>query len=88
MSRIYTVRNKNSGALVRYVRAHNLNSAVRAVADEQFTAKASTTEELYQAAIAEKFEVLDALKPTQTDIDDDEPAPVPPALANSRMQVA
>lgn len=68
--RIYTVRNKTSGELVRYVRAHTLNSAVRAVAGEQFTAAPSSTEELFQATKTAQLDVLDAVAPEQSDIDD------------------
>ena len=67
MSRIYTVRNKTSGKLVRYVRAHTLASAIRAVAGEHFDAAAASTEEIFQASKAGVFDVLDALAPEQLD---------------------
>jgi hypothetical protein len=70
MSRIYTVRNKGSAKLVRYVRAANLNSAIRAVAAENFTASAATTEEIFQASKSGTFDVLDALAPEQADIEE------------------
>lgn len=62
MSRIYTVKQRAAGHLVRYVRAHTLNGAVRAVADDLFEATATTTEELFQAAKEGTFVVLDALE--------------------------
>ena len=74
MSRIYTVRNKTSGKC-RYVRAQTLASAIRAVAQENFTAKAASTEEIYQASVDGSFTVLDALAPEQIDIEDTEPRP-------------
>jgi hypothetical protein len=80
MSRIYTVRTKD-GRIVRYVRANTLNAAVRAVAEEMYAAKASTTDEVYQAML-KNVDVLDAIAPAQVDIDelidefDPGPAPV------------
>jgi hypothetical protein len=68
--RIYTVRNKATGKLVRHVRAHSLNSAIRAVAAENFTAEASSTEDIFQAAKSGNFDVLDAVAPEQVDIED------------------
>lgn len=68
--RIYTVRDKSNGKPVRYVRAHTLNGAIRAVAAEQFTAEAADTEDLYQAMRAADFKVLDAIEPEQVDIGD------------------
>jgi hypothetical protein len=67
VSRIYTVRNKTNGKLVRYCRANSLNGAVRAVADELYTAEAATTDEIYVASKAGVFDVLDALAPEQLD---------------------
>lgn len=61
MSRIYVVRNKETGTVARYVRANNLNAAVRAVANELFTADHTTTDQVYQAMLAGKFIVLDAV---------------------------
>jgi division protein CdvB (Snf7/Vps24/ESCRT-III family) len=80
VSRIYTVRAK-AGHIVRYVRANTLNAAVRAVAEEMYVAKASTTDEVYQAML-KNADVLDAVAPEQSDIDeltdefDPGPAPV------------
>ena len=68
-SRIYTVRNKGSGDVVRYVRANTLGAAIRAASEEIFTAGPSSTDEIYQASKAGEFEVLDALAPMQIDID-------------------
>ena len=78
MSRMYVVRRRASGVLVRYVRAHTLNGAVRALADEKFAASAATTEEIFQAIKKDAFDVLDALAPIQVDLDDkDDPGPMP-----------
>jgi hypothetical protein len=63
VSRIYTVRNKTNGKLVRYVRAATLASAIRAVAGEHFDAEAATTDEIYVASKNGTFDVLDALAP-------------------------
>lgn len=82
MSRIYVVRGRKSGELVRYVRARTLNGAVRALAGEKFEASAATTEEIFQAMKKDAFDVLDALEPTQTDLDDlNDPGPVPLRVA-------
>lgn len=78
MSRIYVIRGRKSGSFERYVRAHTLNGAIRAHAAEVFEAKAATTDELFVAAQAGTFHVLDALEPIHLDIDDkDDPGPVP-----------
>jgi division protein CdvB (Snf7/Vps24/ESCRT-III family) len=80
VSRIYTVCTK-VGYIVRYVRANTLNAAMRAVAEEMYVAKASTTDEVYQAML-KNADVLDAVAPEQSDIDeltdefDPGPAPV------------
>lgn len=68
--RIYTVRNKTNGKLQRYVRANTLASAIRAAAEELYTAAPSSTEELFQANRSGVLEVLDAVKPEQSDIED------------------
>lgn len=62
MSRIYTVTNKKTGKVERYVRANTLNSAVRAHAQELFAATQSSTDELFQATKAGSFFVLDAVE--------------------------
>lgn len=60
MSRIYVVRTNADGSVARYVRAGNLNAAVRAVADEMFAAKPATTDEVYIASKLGTLDVLDA----------------------------
>jgi hypothetical protein len=80
MSRLYTVTDKQ-GKVVRYVRAHTLNAAVRAVAEELFSAKASTTDEIY-LAMTKGAAVLDALAPEQADIDDVPETPQPLTLVD------
>jgi hypothetical protein len=70
MSRIYTVTNKKSGEVARYVRANTLAGAIRAHAEELFDAAATSTDEIYLAAKAKAFTVLDAVKPEQGDIGD------------------
>jgi hypothetical protein len=82
LSRIYVIKGRKSGELVRYVRAHTLNGAVRALAEEKFAASTASTEELFQAMKTDTFDVLDALAPTQVDLDDkDDPGPVPLRMA-------
>lgn len=71
--RIYTVRNKTSGKLQRYVRANTLAGAIRAAAEELFTAAPASTEDMFQAAKSGTMDVLDAVKPEQVDIDDSDP---------------
>jgi hypothetical protein len=73
--RIYTVRNKTSGKLQRYVRANTLAGAIRAAAEELFTAAPASTEDMFQAMKGGDLAVLDAVKPEQTDIDDAGPEP-------------
>lgn len=48
MSRIYVVTDRET-QIDHYVRANSLNGAVRAVANEKYTAKTATTEQLFQA---------------------------------------
>lgn len=76
--RIYTVRNKTSGKLQRYVRANTLACAIRAAAEELFTAAPASTEDMFQAAKTGTMDVLDAVKPEQVDIDDAGDTPSPP----------
>lgn len=76
MSRIYIVTNKAGTAVVRYVRAHTLAGAMRAVAEEHFSAGPASTEQVFQAMKADAFDVLDAVAPERVDIADD-PGPVP-----------
>jgi hypothetical protein len=68
MSRIYTVTNKKSGAVARYVRANTLAAAIRAHSHELFDAAPSSTEDLFQAVQAKAFDVLDAVSPEQLDL--------------------
>lgn len=70
MSRIYKVTAKENGQIVRYVRANSLNAAIRARMREIFDASPCTSEEMFQAAKHGKLNVLDAVAPEQTDIDD------------------
>ena len=62
MSKIYIVRRKSDGEVLRYVRAKTLVGAVRAHAEELFEAKPATTEEVYQATRAGTLKVLNAVK--------------------------
>ena len=59
MSRIYVVTDRLAGD-AQYVRAKNLNAAIRAVAHKCFIAKAATSDEVFQA-MKEKVDVLDAV---------------------------
>ena len=70
MARIYVVTHRETD-VDRFVRANTLNAAIRAVADETFTAKAASTEDMF-LAFKQGFEVLDAVAPVQVDIDDPE----------------
>jgi hypothetical protein len=83
MARIYTVKNKTSGKIVRYVRANSLNGAIRAVAGEQFDAAPASTEDVFQAAKGGTLNVLDALAPEQVDIDDPRETANPETNSNS-----
>lgn len=76
MPRIYIVTGRG---ITRYVRAHTLNGAIRAVAQEHFEAANATADDMVKAAMAGKLDVLDTTrKPEQADIDDkDDPGPVP-----------
>jgi hypothetical protein len=65
VSRIYTVINKKTGEIQRYVRANSLNAAIRAHAREVFEASASSTDDVYHAVQAKAFDVLDAVAPEQ-----------------------
>lgn len=68
MSRIYTVTNKKTGEIQRYVRANSLNAAIRAHAHEMFEASASSTDDVYMAVQAKAFDVLDAVSPEQLNL--------------------
>ena len=61
MSRIYVVRNK-AGEALRYVRANNLNQAIRAHAHELFEAEPATSEQIWQASRVGEVDVLDSLE--------------------------
>lgn len=76
--RIYVVKARDTGKVVRYVRAKTLNAACRAHARELFEAAAATTEDIFQAAKAGSLKVLDALK---EDEDDKAKAPASSAAA-------
>ena len=65
MSRIYTVTDRKTGAVERYVRANTLNAAIRAYSNEVFEAAPSTAEEMVNAANGGKLSVLDAVAPEQ-----------------------
>jgi hypothetical protein len=70
-ARIYVVLNRNTGKIARYVRAKTLTSALRAVAEEIFTAEHASTETMFQAMTAPTgLDVLNAIEPTQVDIED------------------
>jgi hypothetical protein len=62
--RIYTVRDKHTGAVESYVRANTLVGAIRAVAETLFTAMPATTDEIYLATKSGKFDVIDAVTPS------------------------
>lgn len=66
MSRIYVVTSRADKKIARYVRANTLNSAVRALADELYTATAATHDQLY-AAHKGGYEILDAAKVPECD---------------------
>lgn len=66
--RIYVVTDRETG-VDRYVRAKSLNGAIRAIANEKFTAKSANTEQLFQAYKG-GLEVLDALDDGPVDIED------------------
>lgn len=80
MSRIYIVERQieaSGGAAggdlkPQYVRAHNLNQAIRAVANKTFWARPVKAEELLDAGVT-AADVIDALGADS----DDERAPVP-----------
>jgi hypothetical protein len=60
MSRIYVVTHTESKDQ-QFVRANTLTGAIRAVANQTFSAKAATTEEMYQA-FKLGLTVIDAVK--------------------------
>jgi hypothetical protein len=61
MSRLYLVTHKATDLPARYVRAHTLNGAIRAVASELFEARTASAEDIWEASKEPGFEVLDAL---------------------------
>ena len=65
MSRIYTVANKKTGVVVRYVHANTLNAAIRAHAAEVFEAAQASTVDVYRAVKDKSFDVLEAVAPEQ-----------------------
>jgi len=60
MSRIYIVTERETGVEL-YVRAHTLAGAIRAIADQHYTAATATTEQMFLAFKA-GLTVLDAIE--------------------------
>ena len=69
-ARIYVVIDRATGKVARYVRARTLSGALRAVAEELFTAEHASTETIFQAMNKPGFDVLNAIEPEQADIED------------------
>jgi len=65
VSRIYTVTNKKSGEIVRYVRANTLNAAIRALAFELYESSPTTAVDMFDASKAGPLNVLEAVAPEQ-----------------------
>lgn len=59
-ARIYIVSGKGASGVVRYVRAPNLNSAIRAHAHTLFEARPASAEDIWEASKDGKLSVLDA----------------------------
>jgi hypothetical protein len=74
MTRLYVVTDVATGAVIRYVRAASLNSAVRAVANERFDAAVMSADAVYTALRAGS-NVLDVTvgQDEGPDDEDDEP---------------
>jgi hypothetical protein len=74
MTRLYVVTDVATGAVIRYVRAASLNSAVRAVANERFDAAVMSADAVYTALRA-GADVLDVTvgQDEGPDDEDDEP---------------
>ena len=61
-ARIYLVTAKRpGGGVLRYVRAANLNAAIRAHANELFSARPASAEDVWEASKNGGFSVLDAV---------------------------
>jgi hypothetical protein len=61
-ARIYLVIAKRpGGGVLRYVRAANLNAAIRAHANELFSARPASAEDVWEASKGGGFSVLDAV---------------------------
>jgi hypothetical protein len=67
-AKIYVVRDKATGKVVRYVRSNTKNAAVRAHSEEKFAACPASTEEVFQAAKEGALKVLDACETEQSDM--------------------
>jgi hypothetical protein len=61
VSRIYVVVDRQTKRAARYVRAHTLNSAARAVTSELFEVQPASGEDICQASKLPGFDVLDAV---------------------------
>lgn len=67
---IYVIKNKHSGAVMRYVRANTLNGAARAYSTELFHISRASSEDMFKA-FKDGFDVLDTVdEPVQVDIED------------------
>ena len=61
-ARIYLVTAKRpGGGVLRYVRATNLNAAIRAHANELFSARPASAEDIWEATKDGELSVLDAV---------------------------
>ena len=60
MSRIYKVTEKKTGTVARWVRAANLNSAIRAHAHELVESDTASADDIVTASAAGKVDILDA----------------------------
>jgi ActR/RegA family two-component response regulator len=62
MSRIYIVTDRADASNVRFVRAHTLATALRAVAESEYHAAPASTDDVYKA-MKDGHAVLDAIEP-------------------------
>ena len=62
MSRLYIITDKTTKKVARYVRANTLNGAVRALAEELYSAEAASTDQMFAAMKAGNMDVLDAVE--------------------------
>lgn len=67
MSRIYIITDKSDASRVRFVRAHTLAGALRAVAEAEYLASPASTDEVYKA-MKDGHAVLDAVAAEQVDL--------------------